>query len=82
VYNVGTGVGHSVRQVLALIEECFGSPARYEAADETLEVEGLPEWSVLDVAKARCQLGWEAEIALRDGIREMIERQRHGLKAG
>jgi len=82
VYNVGTGVGHSVRQVLALIEERFGPAARYETADEALEVDGLPEWSVLDVAKARCQLGWEAEIALRDGIGEMIERQRSGLKAG
>jgi len=78
IFNIGTGVGHSVRQVLQLIEQAVGVTARYETTSAAAETGGLPEWSVLDVGKARSELGWRPEIALADGIARMVAEHRRG----
>jgi UDP-glucose 4-epimerase len=78
VFNIGTGIGHSVRQVLELIEQTAGVKARYETAAAAAETAGLPEWSVLDIGKARSELGWRPQIALRDGIARMLAEHRRG----
>jgi UDP-glucose 4-epimerase len=71
-FNVGSGEGHSVVDVLRLIEELAGRPVATETGTPEA-ADRLPSWVVLDVHKARDELGWKAEIPLRDGIRRVLE---------
>jgi UDP-glucose 4-epimerase len=71
VLNIGSGAAHSVEDVLRLIEELEGRPVSVQhesppAADE------LPSWVVLNVGKARTELGWSAELTLRDGLSRLL----------
>ena len=65
VCNVGSGTGHTINQVCALIEEITGA---------TLDRKYLPARNVdltrivLDSAKAKKLFGWEATTALPAGI--------------
>jgi UDP-glucose 4-epimerase len=70
VYNVGTGVGHSVREVIELI----GTASGRAAVVQTLPAEGadtLPKWAVLDISRARERLRWEPRVELAEGIRRL-----------
>lgn len=65
VYNIGSGVGTSVNQLVGLIEAASGrlaaivrQPAR--ASD--------PKAVVLDVGKAKSHLMWRSRIALHEGL--------------
>jgi UDP-glucose 4-epimerase len=67
VINVGSGVGTSVRDVVAMIERQLGR--RVATRQEHWEVaRGLPQHSVLDVGRAAELLGWSPRIPLEDGI--------------
>jgi UDP-glucose 4-epimerase len=70
VFNVGSGQGHSVAEVLRVIEEVNQAPIQV-AADKTLETR-LTDWAVLDVSKAAEEFGWTPGISLRAGIEEMV----------
>lgn len=71
IFNIGSGVGHSVLEVLKKIALIGGNNSHIEVA----EVAGsnlLPSWCVLDVNKAHDQLSWEACISLDEGISSMF----------
>lgn len=70
IFNCGTQRGHTVLEVLQLIEECLGYPV--ERYIDGQMASGLARWCVLDVSKAREQLGWTPNIDLPSGIRRMI----------
>ncbi len=76
VYNVGCGIGHSVREVVHIVAECFGA----ELPDETPSIlegaGGLPEWVVLDISKAKRELDWTPGIDLRTGVSRLIQETR------
>lgn len=65
LFNLGTGEGVSVREVLALIGEVVGRP---------VEVDALPgaytgvRRNLLDVTKLRARVGWRPRVTLREGI--------------
>lgn len=70
IYNVGTGKGHSVREIITLVEEVTGkkiptidAPAR----------EGDPAFLVADPAKMYDAWSWKAEYDIRDIIRSAWE---------
>ncbi len=69
-YNVGTGLRTSIKELTELILEVKGStlPIHYEPAGPTFVKNrvGCP-------AKAREQLGFDAKVELREGIRQLIE---------
>lgn len=73
VVNVGTGIGHSILDVIALVEPAVGRRAslRFHPA-RPIDVRR----NVLDVDLARRAFGWSARIALADGIRAMAARDR------
>ncbi len=71
VYNIGSGVGHSVREILSLLEQLTEAKVPVEFDDPTAAAERLPSWVVLDVTKARERLGWEARIELESGLRRL-----------
>ena len=65
-YNLGTGRGHSVKQVIATAEAITGKriPVRPGPARD-----GDPPIRVADPARAAEQLGWRARNTLDDAIR-------------
>ena len=65
VFNLGTGSGHSVKEVLAAAERVTGKKAPYKMGPRR---EGDPPELVADAAKVRRALGWQAKRTDLDGI--------------
>lgn len=72
ILNVGSGVGHSVLDVIRVIEECRGQHVEVQS-DQSIG-NWLPDWVVLDIAKARAEFGWSPTVDLRSGIDRMLAR--------
>ena len=68
IFNIGAGVGHSVREVLEILERVSGRILQKEASDFGKNSFRLTPHVVLSVEKARCELGWEPKIPLEEGI--------------
>jgi len=66
VYNLGTGQGYSVLEMVAAFEEASGRPVAYEIVGRR---EGDIAACYADPSLAEKELGWKA----RKGIREMCE---------
>jgi UDP-glucose 4-epimerase len=62
-YNLGTGEGHSVLEVITAYERQSGRPIPYEIVDRRAG-DVAANWA--DVSKARRDLGWEATRDLDD----------------
>jgi UDP-glucose 4-epimerase len=56
VFNIGTGIGHSVREIIRACETVVGRPIPQAQAPRR---PGDPPRLVADPAKLRAQLGWE-----------------------
>jgi UDP-glucose 4-epimerase len=65
-FNVGTGAGQTVMEVLRAVEEVTGKRVPYTMAPRR---EGDPAALVADAAKLRRELGWRPE---RSGIRDIV----------
>jgi UDP-glucose 4-epimerase len=74
IYNVGSGEGKSVREVLELLQRFSGLDAEVVYDPLTADSSRLPSWIVLDISKARRELGWQPEVAFEEGLRAMCER--------
>lgn len=67
--NIGTGVGTSVRELIAIVEKI---------AFRAIEVEQLvfersePEFVCLNIDRARRELNWTPQVMLEDGVREIF----------
>lgn len=66
IFNIGSGSGHSVREILAAVEAVTGARAdvRY-APGRKFDV----PVSILDISRARAELGWSPAIGLPEGLR-------------
>ena len=64
-FNIGTGVGTSVRRLASLLLEASGTELTIEFAPER---RGEQRHSYLDIAQARQTLGWQPSIELPDGL--------------
>jgi UDP-glucose 4-epimerase len=62
-YNLGTGKGHSVLEVIAAYERQSGRPVPYEIVGRRAG-DVAANWA--DVSRARTELGWEASRDLDD----------------
>jgi UDP-glucose 4-epimerase len=69
IFNLGSGAGHSLNDIVSLIEEVLEAPVNVERK-ATRPFDVLV--SVLDVAKASRDLGWRPQIDLRSGIARMV----------
>lgn len=72
VWNIGSGQGHSVREVIRMIQEYLGQPVTVEAVP-TGGAGELPPWNVLDVSRAAKELGWKPRIGFEDGLRQLCQ---------
>jgi len=66
-FNVGTGVGHSVREVLAAAEQATGKPVPFTLGPRR---EGDPPELVADSRKLQQTLGWKPRYT---DLREIVE---------
>jgi nucleoside-diphosphate-sugar epimerase len=71
IFNVSTGVGHTIADVFDTIAACLGItlpepvPVMPPAADDVPAV-------VLDPSRTRAALGWRAELGLRESLAGMV----------
>ncbi len=70
VFNVGTGVETSVRELYELCRHVAGSSVLAQEAPARL---GELQRSVLDISRTKRDLGWQPEVALEDGLRRTWE---------
>jgi len=70
VFNIGSGVETSLNQLADLLLSIMGSPLRPEY-NPPRKVNAVSKRQA-SVAAAREQLGFEAEIALEDGLRSLV----------
>ena len=70
VYNVGTGNGSSVREVIAALSGALGRPIDAVVGDRR---QGDPARLVADVTAARQDLGWKAEYGLKEIAQSSVE---------
>ena len=79
-FNVGTGVGHSVREVIATVEEVTGKRVPFVIGPRR---EGDPPALVADSGKLQRTLGWKPRNAGLRGIVAIaceFEKNRAGVK--
>ncbi|MEK4760568.1 UDP-glucose 4-epimerase GalE [Viridibacillus sp. FSL E2-0187] len=74
VFNLGTGEGYSVLQVVKTFEYVSGIPIKYHISDRR---EGDVAISYADATKAKLQLDWVAEKTLEDMCRDAWRWQRN-----
>ena len=67
VYNLGSGKGVSVLELVRAFEKASGKPVTYQVVDR--RTGDLPI-SYADVTKARRELGWQVEKTIEDACRD------------
>jgi UDP-glucose 4-epimerase len=72
IYNVGSGEGHSVDDIVVLFERILGRSIDIERVAVKGEPGDLPRWAVLDIAKARRELGWSPTVSLDAGVERLL----------
>ena len=70
VVNVGSGKGLSINQVLELIENVVGAPARRRYI--TGRAFDVPS-NILDISRAASAIGWAPSTSFQDGLRLTAE---------
>lgn len=70
VFNIGTGSSHSVDELIATIQEIFGTSLPVESANERRPGEIMD--TVADITAARRDLGWAPRFSLKDGLEDML----------
>lgn len=68
VYNIGAGVGHSVKDILEILERVSGASVRTEVSDFGKNSFRLTPRVVLSIEKADSELHWQPLITLQEGI--------------
>lgn len=74
-YNVGSGRGYSIREIIDLIEDLVGY--RLDVSFDDARSFDVPV-NILDIDKAKRELGWRPKVGLRDGVAALMEDMRHG----
>lgn len=72
IVNLGTGIEHSVDEVLHLVEELSGRPIVRAAARRPRAGHDVSHW-VGDITLAKELLAWHPVTSLRDGIAQLID---------
>ena len=73
-FVIGTGVGHSIRDVCRLAFLCFGLDwVKHVVADPRLVRAADPAAAVANPGRARTRLGWSARTPFADLIQRMVK---------
>jgi len=74
IFNLGTGIGYSVLEIISAFEHVNGITIPYKIAPR--RAGDLPETRA-DVAKAKKLLGWSAELSIEDMCRDSWRSQKN-----
>ncbi len=69
-FNIGTGIATTVEKLHTMIEQIA---ARHNKKEFAPKRAGELERNVLNIERARKQLGWKPHIALKDGLKKTYE---------
>jgi UDP-glucose 4-epimerase len=70
ILNIGTGIGHSINDVIAVISKVMGAaPALTYLDKRSFDV----PVNVLDPSLAKTALGWSPRFMLKDGVAKMLQ---------
>ena len=72
IFNIGSGIGYSVKQVIDLTETILGRPIR-RIHNGAAVGRYLPNWCVLNVERARAKLNWTPKIDLKTGLTRLMK---------
>jgi UDP-glucose 4-epimerase len=75
IFNIGSGEGHSLRQLIALIEDLLGKELNIQW--RPARVVDVPI-SILAIDRARDELGWAPKNTFREGLEKTIAWWRNG----
>ena len=65
VYNIGSGTGHSINQVIDAVETvCMKKLKVYYIDKRSVDIESV----ILDISKIRSAVPWEPRVSIADGI--------------
>ena len=70
VYNIGSGVGHSVNDIVAAIEKATARPAQIEHRDQP---KSFAQSVVLDTHRFTQEFGWRPTVGLDEGVAMTVE---------
>lgn len=68
IYNVGSGTGHSIGDVIATVELVTSRPL---ARKIVVPPGRNPTWNVLDIAKIAARFGWAPRVSFEEGVRRL-----------
>lgn len=70
LYNVGTGIGTSLREIIEGIIDVFGEPNKKSKLIMRPDMPNTPQY-IMDITEAREQLGYEPEYTYLDMLKDM-----------
>jgi UDP-glucose 4-epimerase len=71
VFNVGTGKGHALLELIAAIESITGEKADVHFLGRRHADVAI---NILDVSRARNELSWHPAVSLQTGLRLLLEK--------
>lgn len=71
VYNLGTGISYSVKEIVDIVRSIFSSEIEYLCTNEFRPNDVMD--TIADISKIKVELNWQPAISIQDGLREMIE---------
>ena len=71
IFNIGTGQGYSVNEIISIIEYNSNSKLNCEYINNE-NSRNLIDWNVLDISKAQQILNWQPKADLPTGLKELI----------
>ena len=72
VYNVSSGIGHSVDEVLKMVQRAVGKPVQLDLSANKEARPELPRYAVACSEKLQEAIGWRAQVSLADGIEKLV----------
>ena len=70
IYNIGSGVSVSVKEIIELLDDLVEEPLEYE--ERGLERKGEMMDVVADISAANKSLSWNPEISLKEGLKQIL----------
>lgn len=71
-YNIGTGIEHTVREVVEAVSEALGEPLKIEQDKERVRESDRPHLEA-DVSRMDNELGWSASLTLTEGLERLLK---------
>lgn len=70
IFNIGSGIGYSINEIIRIIEKVVGKKIKVEYMDTRI---GDPIITVLDTSRIRKEVGWEVTTDIETGVKHTWE---------